>query len=387
LVICATSKNARRSRPPAFLLALACFSWLTAMASLSSCSLLTIKSPEKPLSRRDLNARILTHEYAAHFISAIEQTADEIAADSPDSQVRLNTLRWKIATAAASQRAAGQIVPMMSLFDTWALSVQMAQFLDTGAGRTLFGAQQPRAVTLTASLAGDARSLARGLTSSEEYARDEHFIEAYALEHPLESLNFARASVVEQWVRESGPESKLVDSLGTVPESLADARDLLRMYGDNAPEQMLWRAQLIGQQSGVTGQDVQSALKQLDARMARLTDLADKTPDLVNGTVRDVQKRLEASWAQMLGELRYQGTALSVALDTQREAATRSINEQREAITADAERISNELLRQAGAEARQLVREALLLVIVLAVIVLGLPFAAGYLVGRGRRTP
>ncbi|HWW19729.1 MAG TPA: hypothetical protein VNZ06_02895 [Steroidobacteraceae bacterium] len=373
-------------RPRSTFFAVAFTGWLTALACLGGCSLITIKSPEKPLSTRDLNARILTHEYAAHFISAIEQTADEIADGTQDTRIRLNTLRWKIAVAASSQRAASQIVPMMSLLDTWALSVQMAQYLDTGNGGALFGAQQSQAVTLARELAHDAETSARGLLSSQEFTRDQRFVEHYARDYPLQSLNFTRPSIVERWVRENGSESKLIESLGTVPESLAEARDLVRMYGDNTPEQILWKAQLLAQQSGVNGRDVQSALKQLDERMARLSALADQTPDLLNGIVRDVQRRADTSWSQMLGELRTQGMTLSGTLSSEREAATQSINEQREALTADAVRISTQLVQQAGIEARRLVREALILIIVLALVVLGLPFTAGYLVGRARRS-
>jgi hypothetical protein len=41
----------------------------------------------------------------------------------------------------------------------------------------------------------------------------------------------------------------------------------------------------------------------------------------------------------------------------------------------------------AGREVRQLAREVLLLLIVLSLVVLGLPFAAGYMVGRHRGRP
>lgn len=64
---------------------------------LAGCSLVSLKSPEKPLSARDLNARILTHEYAAHFMADIAHAADAIAEASSDPAVRLNALRWKIA--------------------------------------------------------------------------------------------------------------------------------------------------------------------------------------------------------------------------------------------------------------------------------------------------
>jgi hypothetical protein len=50
------------------------------LASLASCSLVSIKSPEKPLSARDLNARLLTHEYSAHFIAAVEQAPRSVTA-------------------------------------------------------------------------------------------------------------------------------------------------------------------------------------------------------------------------------------------------------------------------------------------------------------------
>jgi hypothetical protein len=42
------------------------------------------------------------------------------------------------------------------------------------------------------------------------------------------------------------------------------------------------------------------------------------------------------------------------------------------------------VVKSAGEQARSLAREVLLLLIVLAIVVLGLPFAAGYLVGRAR---
>src|SRR5690348_3918662 len=83
--------------------------------SLASCSWVTLKSPEKPLSARDLNTRILTNEFAARFIFAVEQTADEIAAGTDDPLIQLNTVRWKIAVARASDRAASQMAPKLGL--------------------------------------------------------------------------------------------------------------------------------------------------------------------------------------------------------------------------------------------------------------------------------
>lgn len=356
------------------------------MASVVSCSLISWKSPEKPLSTRDLNARILTHEYSAHFIAAVEQTADQISAATEDPAVRLNALRWKIAASDKSRRAASQIAPMMGLLDTWALSVQMQQYLADGAGQTLFATQQPLAVTLAAELAGQALELAGRLTAPDEFDHDQRFIDGYVRAHPIDSLEFARASIVDLWTHDTGAQVRLVDSLGTVPEALADAGDLLRMYGDTGPSQLLWKAQLAAQESGLSGKELQLALQRLDERMAALSVMADETPNLVKGVVRDVRMRFNTSWAEMLGALHAEGRTLSASVSDERQAAVEAVDVERAAVAADAARIASQVIRDAGEEARRLIREALFVVIAMAVVLLGLPFAAGYFVGRARRS-
>src|SRR3981189_3325531 len=79
------------------------------LAGVGGCSLVTLKSPERPLSTRDLNARILTREYSAHFIAAVEKSADSITPGQGDAEILANTLRWKVGATAESVRAATQI--------------------------------------------------------------------------------------------------------------------------------------------------------------------------------------------------------------------------------------------------------------------------------------
>jgi len=63
---------------------------------------------------------------------------------------------------------------------------------------------------------------------------------------------------------------------------------------------------------------------------------------------------------------------------------TAAVDVQRQALAADAGRLADQVVRTSGEEVRHLTRQALLLLIVLALVVLGLPFAAGYLTGRAR---
>jgi hypothetical protein len=142
------------------------------LAALAACSLVSLKSPEKPLSTRDLNARILTREYSAHFVSAVGQTADQISTASDDPAIRLNTLRWKISAARKSQRAASQMAPMMGLLDTWALAVQMSDFFTAGAGQSLFGPHQDAAAATAAQLAREIETLGRRVGTPEEFEKN-----------------------------------------------------------------------------------------------------------------------------------------------------------------------------------------------------------------------
>jgi hypothetical protein len=353
----------------------------------ASCSLLSIKTPEKPLSTRDLNTRILTHEFSARFNVAVEQTADAIATDTDDPVVRANALRWKIAASSASNRAASQMAPRMGLLDMWALTAQMHDYFAQGSGKALFGRQQTRAVTLAANLAREAEDGARALAPPPEFDADQRFVADYVRANPIESLKFARASIVIAWARNNGADAKLVDSLGTVPEAMAGASDVLRMYGDTVPSQTLWRAELSAQEFGISGKDVEAAFKRLDDRLARLSLMADATPQLVHEVVGDVRKQLEASWAEMMGTIHSERVELSTAISAERQAAMQAVDAERSAVTADAARMADQIIADAGKEARHLVREALIFAILFAVVVLGLPFAAGFFVGRAQRRP
>jgi hypothetical protein len=362
------------------------------LVGLGGCSLLTIKSPERPLSTRDLNTRLLTRELSTQFVSAVELCADDVALNEKGPAVLENTLRWEIAAVTGSRRAVMQTAPLMSLLDSWALSVQMAAFTEPGApGGALFGADQECVRKVSHGYASSSAELAQRLLPAREFSADKEFVETYAREHPLEDLRFARVSVVEQWSRQKGAELKLIDSVGTVPEALTDVADRLQIYGDMLPAQVVWKTQLAVRQSGYSSSDVQSLLKELDARLAAMTAVADAAPEHVQdavadlrGTLLEVIARMDAAAAATITRVGIERVALVADLTAERAATLAAVDAQRRAVTLDAARIGKELVLSTGEQARRLAREVLLWLIVLAVLVISLPFVAGYLVGRAR---
>jgi hypothetical protein len=103
--------------------------------------------------------------------------------------------------------------------------------------------------------------------------------------------------------------------------------------------------------------------------------------------IRATGDRLDASWLQMLRTLRVEREALAANIAAERESVTSAFDAERTRISADAAQIAAQAVDTSWRELRKVVREALLLTILLAVVMLGLPFAAGYLVGRRRATP
>jgi hypothetical protein len=381
-----------RDRGPSACAALVRLGALLLVAGLAGCSLISIKSPERPLSERDMNARILTRELTTHFVEATGRHTDGVLATETDPALINNTLRWEVGVIVTTRQAETQLAPLMSLLDTWALALQLQGFVGQGgAGGKLFGAHQAAVRTLTDNYADGAHALARSLLTPAEFADYQGFIDDYVRAHPLHDLRFARASVVEEWGRAKRAKSSLLDEVGTLPQALADTNQRIQIYADTVPVQTMRRTQLALRESGYTPEDVQEAMARLDARLERLTAVAESAPDLVRGaedemreSLREVFNRLDASAAATASAFRTERAALFVDIQAEREALITAMDAQRKALTADAARISEQLVRTGGEEVRHFTRQAELFVILLALVVLGLPFAAGYLVGRAR---
>ena len=295
--------------------AVACAAILTGVGG---CSLLSVKSPERPLSNRDLSARLLTRELSSQFVTAVQLCADDMARTEKAPAVLQNALRWEIAAVTDSRRAAMQTAPLLSLLDSWAFAVQLAAFTDVGApGGDLFGGHQECVHNVADGYAAGSEDLARRLLSTKEFAQYHDFVASYAREHPLQDLNFARASVVELWSRQQGAEVKLIDSVGTIPEALTDVADRLQVYGDTMPSQVMWRTQLALRESGYSGNDVHTALKELDSRLAAVTAVADSAPEHLHEAVAELRSslleviaRLDAAAAATLSRVGTERVAL-----------------------------------------------------------------------------
>jgi len=362
------------------------------LSVLTGCSLVSLKSPERALSDRDMNARLLTRELTAHFLELSARSTDNILATETDPAVIEHTLRWELGVIESSRQAEMQLAPLMSLLDTWTLALQLQAFVgEGGRGGKLFGTHQAALREIADNYADGAQRLAHLLLSPKELPDYQDFVASYVQAHPLVDLRFTRASVLTEWTREKGTQSDLLGAVGTIPQALADTSQRLEIYGDTVPEQAVRRTQLAMRESGYEPSDLRAALARLDARLERLTSVAESSPDLVREaeaqlrvSLHEVLGRFDASARTTVAAVHTEREALFAEIQTEREALLTAVEAQRKALTADAGRIADQLVRTSGNEVRRFTREAVLLVIGLSLVLLGLPFAAGYLVGRAR---
>jgi hypothetical protein len=365
---------------------------LLAGLMLTGCSLLTLKSPEIPLSAREQEARLLTRDYAAHFATTITHLIDDAAHGDTDPASRSRALELKLGAVTDITRASTGLSPIASLLDTWAFSLQFRDFLTTGWGAMLLGNAQSDMRLAAARLAAEADDLARKVTDND-YARYHAFVVNYAGLYPLQSADLVRPSVLSAWVIE-GHDKNPLREVGTVAQALGDMSDRVRIYSERIPVMSLWQAELALDRAGFDAASYQSALRNMDAQLERISKLADSNPQLAHEAIAELRNslrassdRLDVSWMRMIRTLSAEREALAANIATERESVTAAFDEQRARIAADAAQITAQAVETSWRELRKLVRDALLLTTLLVLVMLGLPFAAGYLVGRRRLRP
>ena len=175
---------------------------------LSGCSVLSIKTPETPLSARDQEARLLTRDYAVHFSTTITHLLDQAPHGDSDPAVRSGALRLKLGVATEITRASMGLSPEASLLDAWAFALQLREFLSTGAGANLLGKAQPDVRASAAQLADEADAMA-GKVLGTDYPRYHAFVLDYAAHNPLGNADCVRTSVLAAWIVEQGDSGPL----------------------------------------------------------------------------------------------------------------------------------------------------------------------------------
>ncbi len=345
---------------------------------------------------RDLRLRVQTREFAATFAARISSTADAIAARSKDPAIRANTIRWKLSATAAVQQSSLRTDPMLALIDSWALCRQMKDYLAGMDGGKAFGTNQAAAQT-AASLEEEIAATAGTLLSSADFKRGAAFVNDYCSNHPLKNLSFERDSISVPWFKQEDGASP--QSLGSMSEAITDLSDRVSTFSQQIPIEVRWRIDLERLEFEPMAADLKRLSAGAEAALQSFPILAENAKlltkaanDLTTSLTPEIAK-FDQQWQLTLGTLKTEREAVTEVLRTERIAVTAALEKQRESlmrdftrergeITAAADRMAQNAIAQAGQQVNTIVRSALLYASLLALVVLGLPFLSGYLVGR-----
>jgi hypothetical protein len=286
----------------------------------------------------------------------------------------------------------------LALVDTWALAVQMEYFFAEGAGRALFGSQQQVALDTARALAREADALAARRLEPAVLADYRKLVSDYAARERLSDLSFERAPIAPSW-REAVAR-RLAKSVSVAPEGLANASDQLDIYGRRIPDELRWRAELAYVESGFQPGDLSRALKRFEEELTKLSALAQTQPELAMERLAALQAEMtrvfesfDRRWGQTLAMLQVERAtlvkdleamrlAMDATIERERKALYAAISAERAALAADATRIGKELGPLLLAKLGEVVTEALLLLCLLVLLLIGLPFLSGFIAGR-----
>lgn len=379
--------------------------WMVLVLSivLSGCSLLEVKldTQTTPLTQQELNARIMTREYAKMFFMRVEDSADLIAQSYPadDTLHQSYVLLWKIHAEQGLQQAAYQTSPMSALIDSWLFTAQMNQFYRQGDGADLFATDD--AVDTARFLDQEAEKLAKGVLSSSDFKNSKVFVAQFAASHPFKDLTFRSTPAYREWLSYLGKdESQIVQSLGTMPEAMSDASDRLSLMADQTPKLMSWKAELVALNSSLTGEDLSMTLESLRQTSASMQDFIENNPEymqtlasIMSTEMQPLLNDLSDKTDQKLAMLTEERVALEKMVTREREALVEMIakerieiagivTSERELFTQDLDRVSQEVVVLAIDKLMALIKSVIIYFILFILVVFFAPLGIGYWLGK-----
>ncbi|MDV6251630.1 chemotaxis protein [Vibrio sp. EA2] len=360
--------------------------------TLSGCSLLEVKidSQTVPLTKQELNMRILTREYALQFFAQVEQAADALEAKyDPNDQINQSyILLWKINAEEGLQAAAFQVTPMAGLIDTWVFAHQVDEFYASGAGSNLFATNEAKNVS--GHLANEVDQLAQSILKKEVYDSTKRFVADFVKQHPFADLSMIRTPAYRAWLEFNQiSEEEAVTTLGTMPEALGDVSDRLSLASKQTPKIMTWKAQLLALNSSASIEKVNAALSSLQVTADSMRDFIDNNPEYMRylaeqmavelqPLVDDIDMKTEARLSQ-LGEERQ---ALEDMVARERQEIALIITHEREKFAQDMDRVSQQVVDLAMTKLIELVKSTIVYFILFIIAIFFAPLGLGYVLGK-----
>ena len=175
----------------------------------------------------------------------IEESADVIIAGTPDPNVKLAALEWKMEAVPAMLEALFRPDPYSAAFDTAALCMQMTQYFERGPGRELLGpAASAQAAAACRSMGDEFIKVVATGTASGDVSKARDFVQRWAAEHPIRHSIADRESAMSRvYEQEFLNSRKASDYIADAASIADDLNRKLDVYSDQLFRQARWEVQ------------------------------------------------------------------------------------------------------------------------------------------------
>lgn len=358
---------------------------LLAAVSLAGCSLLKLNvSTGDPLPPEDARARLMTRGFYYDLTDGIVRTADSISRSTPDMQIKIRAIRWKIQATRAAVAAAMQPIPEVALADTWILCRRMDDAFAAVPDSMLFGPLTPLARTAAKLFSVRADSLAREVLDPDRYRLMRRFVDEYLAATPPDNGEVAPLNTTLAWVRfleDNGVEKDY--SSGSISEVLADMSDRVGGQTQQMANSLGWSKDILElqlQQDSIRTQ-VGRQLDSLDTNFRRIVTVMEHIPEISDAVVSSLNDQVQSIISSMNASV----DNAFLNIDRQRDELQHYVSAERSALVSDMRAAADDAIRTALEGIPALVGKVVGWLVLLAVVMLGTPFLLGFWLG-GLRT-
>lgn len=326
---------------------------------------------------------------AVQVPGTIEAAADAIAAQATDVRLRRRALLLKIELVPAFYEALFNADPLAATLDSWALSVQLVQFLETGAGKDTWAPLQSIAVDAARKVRAQIEVAAKEVSKSPEgFERAKSTVETWAKANPIQPPFSSRPSILPELARLSagGSDVSVFQAVGDITGTVNDLAARLDIYAAYLPRAGRWQAELLMDQM-TDRTEAQRALNTLES-VQKLTERtnqllsAESMRAAMDTATAEVRRERIAALASVdvqrketLTYLTAEREAALAAVDVQRRKVMADIDAQRTALLAQLDALRKQSFSDADDVANRIIRKgaiaAALLLVLAAVLTLG----------------
>jgi hypothetical protein len=168
---------------------------------------------ERGISQEELSDEL--NAYATGFSGLVSTAAEEIANSSDDPRLQRRTLLWVQRLPPAVQEAAFVPNPRQGYVRALTVAVMMNRYLTIGDGRDLFGASQPIATQVAATLESDALAIGARFLTPAELASVREEVDQLAERFPIQGTQFSLVRARE--AAQAVPSSNVLTEVISLP--------------------------------------------------------------------------------------------------------------------------------------------------------------------------